>query len=105
MKRRGFDLRATTGQDVFCKSMFRRASIRQNAEDIMRRAIISGLAFVVLALMCCPVSVAQGPTADTSWETCLAAPTRACILDEALIRAFSLGPAASGATQLGNIAK
>jgi tetratricopeptide (TPR) repeat protein len=60
---------------------------------------------VVLALMCCPMSVAQGPIADTSWEICLKVPTRACILDEALIRALSIEPAISGATQLANIAE
>src|SRR5712691_2566194 len=77
--------------------------IRRTAEDVMRRAI-SGVAFVVLVLGCCP-SMAQGPAANTSWDTCLKAPTRACLLDEALVHALSAEPSPSRAIQLGNIAE
>jgi tetratricopeptide (TPR) repeat protein len=59
----------------------------------MRRTIKGGIAGVILALACCSNSLAQGGDAD--WDRCLQRPTRACILDEALMRALVVGPAAS----------
>jgi hypothetical protein len=67
----------------------------------MRRTIEQGIAIVILALACCTNSVAQGAEAD--WDKCLQAPTRACILDEALISALLVGPAAS--YQIGQVAE
>ena len=70
----------------------------------MRRAI-SSVTFVVLTLMWCPISMAQGPVTSTSWDTCRAAPSRACLLDEALTRTLSVAPSARLASQLGTIAE
>jgi tetratricopeptide (TPR) repeat protein len=70
----------------------------------MRRAI-SSLAFVVATLVWSPISIAQEPAASTSRDACHKAPTRACLLDEALTRALSVGPSAPWATLLGNIAE
>jgi tetratricopeptide (TPR) repeat protein len=70
----------------------------------MRRAI-SSVAFVVLTLVWCPISIAQGPASSTGWDTCHKAPTLACLLDEALMLALLVKPATRGATELGNIAE
>jgi hypothetical protein len=59
----------------------------------MRRTIRAGIAGVILALACCSNSLAHG--ADADWDRCLQRPTRACILDEALMRALAVGPGAS----------
>src|SRR5712691_7060652 len=64
-------------------------TIRQMRRTVMRRAI-SGAAFVILALVCCRMSMAQGPVGNTSWDACLKAPTRSCILDEALMLALAV---------------
>jgi hypothetical protein len=58
----------------------------------MRRTIEQGIAGVILALAYCSNSLAQGTDAD--WDRYLQAPTRACVLDEALIRALLAGPGA-----------
>jgi tetratricopeptide (TPR) repeat protein len=66
----------------------------------MRRAVVS---FAFLAFAYCPMSVAQGLAGDPNWDTCLKAPTRACLLDEALIGALSVKPVIS--SQLSAIAE
>jgi hypothetical protein len=58
----------------------------KNMEDVMRRAFGCVLC-TVLAFSAYPASTAQEPAANPGWETCLQAPTRACILDEALVHA------------------
>lgn len=68
----------------------------------MRRAI-STVAFVVATFVWCPIGMAQGPATSTSWDACHKAPTRACLLDEALTRALSVEPSESRATLLRNI--
>jgi tetratricopeptide (TPR) repeat protein len=70
----------------------------------MRRAI-SSVAFVVLTLVQCPISMAQEPATGTSWDACHKVPTRACLLDEALTRALSAEPSEPRSTLLGNIAE
>jgi tetratricopeptide (TPR) repeat protein len=68
----------------------------------MHRAFVSGVAFLILALGACPASLAQdGATVSVDWDTCAKSPTRACLLDEALLRALSVRPAAS--SQVGSI--
>jgi tetratricopeptide (TPR) repeat protein len=67
----------------------------------MRRTIEQGIAFVVLALAWCTNSVVQG--AEVDWDKCLQAPTRACILDEAMVRALMDGPV--GSYQVGQVAE
>ncbi len=57
----------------------------------MRRAFGFVLC-TVLAFSACPASMAQEPAANPGWETCLQAPTRACILDEALVHALAIEP-------------
>ena len=69
----------------------------------MRRILVGGFALPVLALASCPVSLAQGLAGSTPWDACVASPTRACILDEALLRTLALAPAAPA--QLGEIAE
>jgi tetratricopeptide (TPR) repeat protein len=69
----------------------------------MRPAFVGGVSLLVLALAFCPASLAQGPAGDADWDRCVKAPTRACILDEALLRALSIGPTAS--RQFGEIAE
>ena len=69
----------------------------------MRPGIISGVSLLILALAACPATLAQCPAGNADWDRCVKAPTRACILDEALLRALSIGPAAS--RQLGEIAE
>jgi tetratricopeptide (TPR) repeat protein len=70
----------------------------------MRRAI-SSIAFVVATLVWCPISIAQEPTTSTSRDACQKAPTRACLLYEALTRALSVEPSAPWTTLLGNVAE
>jgi len=70
---------------------------------VMRRILVSIIGFVVIWLGLCSFGLAGGPTGDSDWATCLNAPSRSCILDEALIRALLVGPAAS--RELGEIAE
>jgi hypothetical protein len=70
----------------------------------MRRAFGCVLC-AVLAFIACPASMAQGPAANPSWETCLQAPTRACILDQALIDALSIALSADRASTLATVAE
>jgi tetratricopeptide (TPR) repeat protein len=72
-------------------------------EDVMRRAFGCVLC-TVLAFSDCPAGMAQEPAANPGWETCLQAPTRACILDEALVHALAIEPSGNRTAQLGTIA-
>src|ERR1700719_4870410 len=76
----------------------------ESKEDVMRR-IISSVVFLVLGLVFCSMSRAQGPAPNTSWETCLKAPTRGCILDEALVHTLAVEPYENRAAGLGTIAE
>jgi tetratricopeptide (TPR) repeat protein len=69
------------------------------------RRVTSSAVFLVLALMFCQRSVAQEFATLTSWDTCLKAPTRTCILDEALIHALAVEPSENRTGQLGSIAE
>jgi tetratricopeptide (TPR) repeat protein len=60
-------------------------------EDVMRRAFGFVLC-TVLAFSASPASIAQELAANPGWETCLQAPTRACILDEALVHSLAIEP-------------
>src|SRR5712671_4392016 len=70
----------------------------------MRREV-SGIILIVLALLFCPTGMAQGPLPDASWDACRKAPTRACILDEAILLALSVEPSLRRPTQLGKLAE
>jgi tetratricopeptide (TPR) repeat protein len=70
----------------------------------MHRAI-SSVTLIVLTLVWCSIGEAQGPPSSPSWERCHNAPMRACLLDEALTRALSVGPSVSRAYLLGTIAE
>ena len=50
----------------------------------MGRTIVGGVAFAVLACLSCAPAVAESADGSPGWEACLKAPTRACVLDEAL---------------------
>jgi hypothetical protein len=80
--------------------------------------VFGGAAGAVLAFIARPAAMAQeaagqapaakAPAARAAridWETCIVAPTRACVLDEALIAARSAEPFQGGAEQLGKIAE
>jgi len=69
----------------------------------MPRTFIGGFVSLVLALACCQTVLAQGLAGSAPWDACVASPTRACILDEALLRVLSLAPVES--IQLGEIAE
>jgi tetratricopeptide (TPR) repeat protein len=56
------------------------------------RHIISSVVFLVVGLVFCSMSLAQEPPGNTTWDSCLKAPTRACILDEALVHALAIEP-------------
>jgi hypothetical protein len=56
------------------------------------RRIISGIVVAVVGLLFRSMSVAQEPPPSMSWDACLKAPTRACILDEALVHALAIEP-------------
>jgi hypothetical protein len=78
----------------------------------MRHIIISSVVFLVVGLVFCSMTLAQEPTPNTSWDACLKAPTRACILDEALVHALAIEPSEKDlngmfvrTTQLGKIAQ
>jgi tetratricopeptide (TPR) repeat protein len=66
---------------------------------------ISSVIVVVLTLMWCSIGVAQAPATSPSWETCQQAPTRTCLLDEALTRALSISPSTPRGFRLGSIAQ
>jgi tetratricopeptide (TPR) repeat protein len=68
-----------------------RLSFWRNKEEVIRR-IISGIVLLVVGLPFCSMSMAQQPPPSTSWDACLKAPTRACILDEALVHALAIEP-------------
>jgi len=68
----------------------------------MRRALVSVSAAVVLWLGLWSCSLAGDLAGHSDWALCLKAPSRDCILDEALMRALLVGPAAS--QELGDIA-
>jgi tetratricopeptide (TPR) repeat protein len=80
------------------------------------RRVFGGAVGAVLAFVACPAGMAQeaagqapaakapaAKAARVDWETCVAAPTRVCVLEEALIAALSAGPSQGGALQLGKI--
>jgi tetratricopeptide (TPR) repeat protein len=76
------------------------------------RHIISSVVFLVLGLVFCSMSLAQESPGNTTWDSCLKAPTRACILDEALVHALAIEPFQKSldgtflrTTQLGKIAR
>jgi tetratricopeptide (TPR) repeat protein len=84
---------------------------------MMRRAF-GGVVCAVLAFIACPAGMAQeaasqAPAAEVpaskpahvDWETCVTAPARACVLDEALIDALSAEPSQGSAIRLGKIAE
>src|SRR5215467_5657792 len=71
---------------------------------VMHRAIGS-VTLAVLTLMWCSIGMAQGPAGSPSWDTCNRAPTRACLLDEALMLALSAAPSTIRALLLGGIAE
>src|SRR3954453_11777342 len=79
----------------------RRSSRARGA--IMRRILVSIIGCVVIWLGLCSFGVGSGLAGNSDWSSCLNAPSRACILDEALIRALLIGPAAS--RELGDIAE
>ena len=65
----------------------------------MRRVLVSITWFVILCSSC----LADG-VGDSDWASCLNAPNRACVLDEALWRALLVGPAAAS-RELGEVAE
>jgi tetratricopeptide (TPR) repeat protein len=69
----------------------------------MRRILVSIFGFIVVSFGPPSFGLAGGLAGSSDWPTCLNAPSRACILDEALIRALLVGPAAS--RELGEIAE
>src|SRR5215470_151294 len=69
---------------------------------VMHRAIGS-VTLAVLTLMWCSIGMAQG--AASSPSSCHSAPTRACLLDEALMLALSAAPSTNRAFLLGSIAE
>jgi hypothetical protein len=69
----------------------------------MRRVLVSIAEFVILWLGPFSFGLADGLAGSSDWPTCLNAPSRACILDEALMRALLVGPAAS--RELGEVAE
>jgi hypothetical protein len=88
-----------------------RMRFHRSEEEVMRR-IISIVVVLVLALLFCSMSRAQEPAGNTTWDSCLKAPTRACILDEALVHALAIEPSEKAfdgtfvrTTQLGKIAQ
>jgi hypothetical protein len=56
------------------------------------RHVISSAVFLVVGLVFCSMTMAQEPTPNMSWDACLKAPTRDCILDEALVHALAIEP-------------
>jgi tetratricopeptide (TPR) repeat protein len=76
------------------------------------RHIIRSVVLLVLGLLFCSMSMAREPAPNTSWDACLKAPTRACILDEALVHALAIEPSEKDldgtflrTTQLGKVAE
>jgi hypothetical protein len=65
---------------------------------------IGRFAFAAL-LVCLSHGVADAQAAATTWDTCLKAPARACVLDEALDLALSINAKGQRAHLLGNITR
>jgi hypothetical protein len=70
----------------------------------MRRAL-SCVLCAIFVFIACPAGKAQGTAANPGWETCLQAPTRTCILDQARIDALSVEPSVVRAGTLVTIAE
>jgi tetratricopeptide (TPR) repeat protein len=60
---------------------------------------------VVLAFSFCPASMAQDAAANAGWDACRQAPTRNCILEEALTAMRSVKSSPQSALQLGKVAE
>jgi hypothetical protein len=55
----------------------------------MGRAIVGEAAFAVFAFLGCFAAVAQNSDTASNWKACATAPTRACVLDQALALVLS----------------